>query len=386
MGSDTEGNRASRESKYVDRRRFIQATAVGASLGLAGCTSEDGDGDGDSTETSGGTTGAVNNQDLGDELSLFSWGAAYADPQFVEPFEEEYDCEITVETFTSNADAVNKIRASPEGTYDVVQPTNYAVERMMQQDMLEPLRLDNIPAYEEHVYDAMKLDAYEADNNVYAVPQTFGVTGLMYRTDGDFEVQSPPSLDILWNSDFEGRISTRDNTKAQIFYGAIKTGQDPNDPSDLDAIEDALMEHVGLVRTFWSSGTQAQEVMQSGEVDLMLAWDGDYRTIQDGTPVGFTGFQEGTKGWLDNQSVVKGATNRALAEKWIDYCVSDAARDWFELNGYAIPSSAADYSEEERQTYNLDEESLQSYIFQGMVSDEDQQQYDEIWTRVKNSA
>lgn len=363
-GTDAQG---AEKSSSVNRRRFIQSTAVGASLGIAGCMGGSQDG-------------------LGDTLNLFSWGSTYADPQFVKPFEDEYDCDVVVETFTSNADAINKIRANPEGTYDVVQPTNYAVERMMQKDMLEPLRLDNIPAYEEHVFDAMKLDAYEADGNVYAVPQTFGLTALMYRTDADFEVETPASIDILWDDNFKGRISSRDNAKVQVFYGAIKTGQDPNNPSDLDAIEEALMEHASLVRTFWTSGSESQEIMQSGEVDLMLSWDGSYRTIRGDTPVGYTGFKEGTKGWLDNQAVVKGAKHRKLAEKWIDYSVSDAARDWFELNGYAVPSSAADYSDEERQTYNLDEESLQSYIFQGMVSDEEQQKYDELWTRVKASA
>jgi spermidine/putrescine transport system substrate-binding protein len=371
--------------------------AVGVLAGLAGCSGGGGGGGGDSTNdgssnggSSGGTSGSSSsggNSDLGDTLNLFTWGSTYADPQFIEPFEEEYDCDVVTETFTSNADAFNKLRSVPDGTYDVVQPTNYAVERMMRNDMLAPLRLDNMPAYEEHVYDALKLDAFEEGGDVYAVPQAFGSTGLTYRTDMDGSVETPASVDVLYNDRFEGRLSTRDNAKVQIFYAALATGQDPNDPSDLDVIEEKLMEHAKRVRTFWSSGAQAQEIMTSGEVDAMLIWDGDYRVLQqDGAPIKYTGFSEGTKGWVDNQSVVKGAKHRTLAEKWIDYCASDAARDWLELTGYAIPSSATDYTEEEKETFGLTEETLESYIFQGAVSNEKQQQYDEIWTRVKSSA
>lgn len=348
------------------RRDYLKlggATAAGALTGLSGCI-------GGSDDETGG------------QLNVFSWGGGYADSQFIEPFEEEHDCDVEVEVYTSNADAINTLRSVSEGTYDIVQPTNYAVERLMMHDMLEPLRLENIPAYEEYVFDELKLDEYEEDGEVYAVPAAFGSTGFTYSTDADQEISTPPSVDILWDDRFEGRISTRDNAKVQIFYAAVRLGQDPNDPDDLDAIEDELMDHADLVRTFWSSGEEAQQVMTSGEVDIMYTWDGTAMLLQDeGHDVGFSFFEEETKGWVDNQCVVKGAENRELAEKWIDYCSSDAARDWLDLNGYAIPSSAVDYTEEERERFRLD--ALDQLTVQGMVTDEEQREYDEIWSRVK---
>jgi len=351
------------------RRSYLKATgatALGVTTGLAGCSGGSDDG-------------------LGDQLNLFTWGSTYADDEFVEPFEEEHDCEVTTEVYTSNADMINKVRSQPEGTYDVCQPTNYAVERMMANDLLEPINLDNVPAYKEHVFDDLKLDAFKNGGEVYAIPQVFGATALMYNT--DMEVETPPSIDVLWDDTYKGRLSSRDNAKVQVFYAALKTGQDPNNPDDLDAIESALEDHVSLVRTFWSSGSESQEIMKSGEVDLMTAWDGSYRQLADaGDPVGYTGFKEGTKGWIDTQAIVKGAEHKELAEKWLDYCVDEAARDWFELNGYAIPSSAVDYSEKEKEKFKLDSETLNSYIFQKMVTEDEQKKYDEIWTRVKSSA
>ena len=85
-GTDAQG---AEKSSSVNRRRFIQSTAVGASLGIAGCMGGSQDG-------------------LGDTLNLFSWGSTYADPKFVKPFEDEYDCDVVVETFTSNALSVEQ--------------------------------------------------------------------------------------------------------------------------------------------------------------------------------------------------------------------------------------------------------------------------------------
>lgn len=363
------------ENNSHSRRHYLKTSGtavVGLLAGLSGCLGGGGGGDGDS----GGT-------DLGDQLNLFSWGGGYADKQFIKPFEEEYDCKVTVDTYTSNADAVNKMRTVPEGTYDVVQPSNYAVERMMANDMLEPLRLENIPAYEEHIFDELKLDEYEKNGNVFAVPATFGHTGLTYRTDSDKDITTPPSIDIFWDDRFKGRMSTRDNAKVQIFYGALKLGQDPNNPSNLEAIEEELYKHKDLVKTFWTSGSEVQQIMKSGEVDIMCTWDGDANLLKsEGHQVGYSFFKEGTKGWVDNQCVVKGAKHRTLAEKWIDFCASDAARDWLELNGYAIPSSAVEYTEKEKKKYRLN--SLDELTIMNMVSNEQQKKYDEIWSRVKS--
>ncbi|MFC4245964.1 PotD/PotF family extracellular solute-binding protein [Natribaculum luteum] len=357
-----------KEDNQHSRRDYLKVSgtaATGILAGFAGCT------------------GGSDNSGNSDQLNLFSWGSGYADDQFIEPFEEEHDCEVVVETFTSNADAVNKLRSIPEGTYDIVQPTNYAVERMMGNDMLEPLRLENIPAYEEYIFDELKLDVYEEDGDVYAVPATFGSTGFTYKTDTEREISTPPSIDIFWNDRFEGRMSTRDNAKVQVFYAALKLGQDPNNPDDLEAIEEELYKHAELVRTFWTSGEEVQQIMKSGEVDIMYTWDGDANLLKDeGLPVEYSFFEEGTKGWVDNQCVVKGAKHRTLAEKWIDFCASDAARDWMELNGYAIPSSAVDYTEEETEKYRLN--SLDQLTIMNMVSDEMQREYDEIWSRVKS--
>jgi spermidine/putrescine transport system substrate-binding protein len=382
------------------RRSYLKATGTAAlaATALAGCTGDgetsgngngNGNGNGgsssDGEDDSGGTTGS-SGDDLADTLNIFAWGTYLKDP-WVNGFEEEYGVTINTETYSSNADAINKLRVVEEGTYDLFMPTNYAVERAMAMDLVEPVGVDNIPVYEDQ-FDALKLDAFNQDGGTYAVPADFGITGMMYRPDAvDEDIGDTASLDMLWDDAYEGRLCNRDNAKLEIFYAALKDGQDPNDPSDLDSVQETLSEHVPLLRTFWTSSADTIQIMESGDVDVMTAWDGPYRRLkEDGVNVSYATFEEGTKGWLDTFAIPKGAKHKTTAQKYINYCMGEQARTWLDETGYATASKRADYSDDELKRYNLTESALNSFTFQGYVPDERQQEYDSIWTEVKTSS
>lgn len=382
--------------KHTRRSYLKSAGAAGVTMTMiAGCTGQEG---GDSeetteasdseetTESSDSEETQASGDDLADELNIFAWGTYLKDP-WVKGFEEEYGVTINTETYSSNADAINKLKVVSEGTYDLVMPTNYAVERAMAQDLLDPINFDNIPVYDEQMFDALKLEEFNKDGGTYAVPADFGITGMLYRPDNiDADFGETVSIDTLWDDTYEGRMSNRDNAKLEVFYAALKLGQDPNNPDDLDAVKEALKEHVPLLRTFWTSSADTIKIMNSGDVDLMTAWDGPYRRLKnEGENVAYATFDEGTKGWLDTFAIPKGAKHKKTAETYINYCMGEKAREWLEETGYATASRAAGYSDEELSKYNLTEEKLDSFTFQRRVSDERQREYDSIWTEVKSS-
>lgn len=361
------------------RRSYLKSagsTAI-AMTALAGCTGGDG---------GGNQTAGTSDDGLSDTLNIFAWGTYLKDP-WVKSFEEEFGVTVNTETYSSNADAINKLRVVEPGTYDLVMPTNYAVERAMSMDLLEPIGVDDIPVYSD-MFEALKLDAFNKDGGTYAVPADFGITGLLYRPDQiERDIGETVSLDILWDDTFEGRLCNRDNAKLEVFYGSLKNGQDPNNPSDLDAVKSTLSEHVPLLRTYWTSSADTIQIMNSGEVDVMTAWDGPYRRLQDeGKNVAYATFEEGTKGWLDTFAIPKGAENKATAQAYINYCMGEQARTWLNETGYATASKRADYSDEELKKYNLTDEALDSFTFQQFVPNERQEKYDELWTDVKTSA
>ena len=75
------------------------------------------------------------------ELNLFIW-TEYVPDEVIKDFEKEYGIKVNVSTFSSNEDMLAKVKSEDEGTYDIVQPSDYMVESMIAQGMLEKLDQD----------------------------------------------------------------------------------------------------------------------------------------------------------------------------------------------------------------------------------------------------
>src|SRR5690606_35200089 len=76
-------------------------------------------------------------------ITVFNWGD-YIDMDLVEQFEEETGITVIYETFDSNESMLTKIQQG--GTsFDVAVPSEYAVERMKEEDLLYPLDHSKLP-------------------------------------------------------------------------------------------------------------------------------------------------------------------------------------------------------------------------------------------------
>ena len=345
------------------RRSFLQKSgaigATGALAAVAGCL--------------GGS---------GDALTYFSWGA-YIDDAWIEPFEEDTGIEVNTETYESNADAINQIDTSPEGTYDIWTPSapGASFERAYRNDLLEPIDQDALSGWDD-LFEETQIDDFWFDDELYAVPITFGFDGALYNHDEHGDLGDEISYDMLWDEEFDGELTTRDDAITQIWTTALALGQDPDDPDDFDAIEEALEDHVDLVNAYWTSSAESIQIFQEGEATLGTSWDGAYHRLADeGEPISMAFWEEGTLGWFDTFCIAKGSENQEDAMEFIDYMISEVPREWFEATGYIAPTDAVGYTDEELETYNL-EGALENTIFQAYVDDDTVQQYDEIWTDV----
>lgn len=318
-----------------------------------------------------------------DTLNYFSWGA-YINDAWVGAFEEETGITVETETYESNADAINQIETSPEGTYDVWTPDapGGSFERAYRNDLLEPIDIDNVPAWDEYLFDEVKADGLWFDDEVYGVPITFGFDGALYNHDAVGDLGDVISYELLWDEEYDGEITTRDDAATQVWTAAAYLGQDPDDPDDLDAVQEALEEHVDLVNVFWTSSAETIQHFQEGEATIGTTWDGAYhRLIDEDEPVTLAFWEEGTVGWFDSFAIARGSENRDAAEQFIDFMLSEVPREWLETAGYIVPSSAVDYTEEELELYNL-EGALENTVFAAYNDDDTVQQYDQIWTDV----
>ncbi len=335
--------------------------AVGSVAGVAGCL--------------GG--------DNGRELTYFSWGA-YIDDAWIGPFEEDTGITVNTETYESNAAAINQIENSPEGTYDVWTPSAPGAdfERAYRNDLLEPIDVGNVPAWDDHLFEEMKLDEFWKDDELYGVPMTFGFDGAIYNHDEVGDLGETISYDALWDEQYDGELTTRDDAATQVWTAAKYLGQDPDEPDDLDAIAEALEEHVDLVNTYWTSSAESIQNFQEGEAKLGTSWDGAYhRLAAEDEPVTLAFWEEGTIGWIDSFCLAKGSENTEEAEEFIDYMLSEVPRAWFEGPQYIVLSDAVDYTDDELERYALDR-ALENTEFPAFNDDDTIQQYDELWTDV----
>ena len=110
-------------------------------------------------------------------LNVYNWGD-YLDESVIRDFEKKYNIKVNYDTFSTNEDMYVKLKAG--GTdYDVVFPSDYIIERMINEDMLHKLDFDNIPNY-KYIEDQFKNLEYDPQNE-YSVPYFWGTVGIIYN-------------------------------------------------------------------------------------------------------------------------------------------------------------------------------------------------------------
>ena len=114
------------------------------------------------------------------ELNLFIW-TEYVPDSVISDFEKEYGIKVNVSTFSSNEDMLAKVKSEDEGTYDIVQPSDYMVESMIKQEMLE--KLDQKALTNLSNIGDQYLDPSYDPGNVYSVPYQGGVAAIGVNTD-----------------------------------------------------------------------------------------------------------------------------------------------------------------------------------------------------------
>ena len=152
------------------------------------------------------------------ELNLFIW-TEYVPDSVISDFEKEYGIKVNVSTFSSNEDMLAKVKSEDEGTYDIVQPSDYMVESMIKQEMLE--KLDQKALTNLSNIGDQYLDPSYDPGNVYSIPYQGGVAAIGVNTD---KVKTDiKGYKDLFDSSLKGQIVALDDYRAVIGMEA-RTG------------------------------------------------------------------------------------------------------------------------------------------------------------------
>ena len=294
-------------------------------------------------------------------LNVYNWGEYISDGsegsfdtvrEFEKWYQETYGQKVTVNysTFASNEDMYSKI-ASGAVSYDVIVPSDYMIARMAQEGLLLPLDFDNIPNYSQ--IDETFRGLYYDPENLYSVPYTYGVVGVIYNANVVDEADLG-GWELMWNDKYSGNILQFNNSRDAFATAQYKLGLDVNDTdkASWDAALAELKTQAPLVKSYVMD--EVFNMMESGEAAVAAYYVGDYFTMADNQAESVDlqcYVPEVTNYFVDAMCIPSCCQNKELAEIFINYMLSEEpAIANAEYIYYASPNSLvynnADYQEE----------------------------------------
>ncbi|MBU5676633.1 ABC transporter substrate-binding protein [Alkaliphilus sp. MSJ-5] len=315
-------------------------------------------------------------------LTVYNWGD-YIDESVLKEFEKEFGVRVIYDTFSTNEDMYVKLKAG--GTsYDVAIPSDYMIERMIKEDMLEKVDMTKIDNY-KYIDDKFKNLDFDP-NNEYSVPYMWGTVGVLYNE----EIVKEPvdSWDILWNEKYKGQILMMDSQRDSIGITLKKLGFPLNsrDTKELELAKEELIKQKPLVMAYVVD--EGKDMMIGGEAALAVAWSGDaVFMMEQNEDLRYVVPKEGSNLWFDNMVIPKGTKNKELAEKFINFMTRpEISLKNVEYIGYSTPNTGTvELLDEEvandEVAYPSDEVIENCEIF--LDPSDFLKEYDRIWTEIK---
>ncbi|WP_405727963.1 extracellular solute-binding protein [Anaerotignum sp.] len=272
-----------------------------------------------------------------DKLKLYITGE-YMSEDLIPNFEEEFGVDVIVEYFDSNEMMYTKMQAGD--SYDVVIPSDYMIQRMMNEGSLQELDLSLIPNLDNLTPEVTNLP-YDPDNT-YSVPYFWGSVGIIYNHNTvdpkDVEEQG---YDILRNEEYKDRIYIYDSERDSFMMALKALGYSMNtdDPDEIyDAYEWLLDMNDKMNPTYVTD--EVIDGMMNGNKDIAVVYSGDATYIQsENEDMSFWMPNEGTNLWYDAMVIPKNAQNPLLAHEFINYTLTyEAALANSEYVGYTSPN------------------------------------------------
>ena len=248
---------------------------------------------------------------------------------------------VNYSTFASNESMYAKV-SSGSAQYDVIIPSDYMIERMINEDMLAPLDLSKIPNY-QYIDDAFKGEYiyYECGREeLYSVPYFYGMIGIIYNTSiVDENDEQIGSWDLMWDEQYKGDILQFNNSRDAFGTAQYKLGLDVNKENEDQwrLALDELLEQKKIVQGYVMD--EIFNKMQSGSAAIAAYYAGDYLSMyEDNEDLAFFYPEEGTNSYIDAMCIPKNAENYDLALEYINFmCSHDIAMANALYTYYASP-------------------------------------------------
>ena len=322
-----------------------------------------------------------------EKVVVYNWGE-YLDPEVLTLFEQETGIDVVYEEFETNEILYPKI-SSGAIAYDVICPSDYMIQRMIENNLLAEINFDNIPNVKNIGKDYMEQSRQFDPENKYSVPYCWGTVGILYNKT---MVDEPiTSWSVLWDEKYKDNILMQDSVRDAFGVTLKYLGYSLNstDLDELTEARDLLIKQKPLVQAYVID--QVRDKMIGNEAAIGVIYSGEAIYTQMENPdLEYVIPEEGSNIWIDSWVIPKNAENKENAEKFINFlCRPEIALMNFEYITYSTPNIEARKLIEDEAIRNSEiafpdlskYDNLETFQYLGTEAD---QTYGELWNQVKS--
>lgn len=278
-------------------------------------------------------------KDDGEKVYVYNWGE-YIDEEVLDLFEKETGIEVVYEEFEMNEDMYPKIKNNAV-RYDVVCPSDYMIQKMIDEDLLAEINFENVPNI-KNIDPSYLKSAEEFDpGNKYSVPYCWGTLGILYNKT---MVEEPiDSWGALFDEKYSGNLLMIDSVRDAFGIALAYLGYDMNttNEAELEEAKALLQKQYPLVQAYVVD--QVRDKMIGGDAALGVIYSGEaIYTARENPDLEYVVPKEGSNVWIDGWVIPKNCRNKENAEAFINFmCDADIALKNFEYITYSTPNAAA---------------------------------------------
>jgi len=269
------------------------------------------------------------------ELNIYAWAAEIPE-SIIKDFEAETGVKVTFDTYDSNEAMVTKLQSGATG-YDLVNPSQYAVQQLAGLELIQELDHSMLPSL-GNVPEEFQQAEYDPGNK-WSVPILWGTTAMAYNS--KYIEEELTSWNALADEKYKGKIMMLDNMLAAYIPALQVNGYDAGSTveSEVDVATQWLMDQKPLLQGY--NATNNAQLLAQGQVWVELAWNSQIVPLMDEYPeLVWVLPEEGFSFWTDSLSITKDAKNVANAYKFIEYLLQpEVAAKMCEESGVAVPNT-----------------------------------------------
>lgn len=325
----------------------------------------------------------------GTTVNVYNWGEYISDGSedsmdVVSEFERLTGAKVNYTNYESNENMYSKLDGGGV-SYDVIVPSDYMIDRLIDEDMLLPLDYDNIPNM-KYINEEFQHLYYDPDQ-LYTVCYNVGTTVLIYNK--NLVEEEPDSWDILWDEQYRDKVLMFNNSRDAFAIAQAMLGKDFNSTSEQDWVDCArlLAQQKDKTNPVYVMD-EVFNLMESGEYALATYYAGDFLLMQENNEdLGYCFPKEGVNAFYDAFCIPKCSRNKKGAEAFINFMQEpQVAYENAEYIFYRSPNITVE-NNEESSLYGSDviypKEKLVTQYFKNLPQNIIELE-NSLWTQVKS--